>query len=242
MIKTNHLYKRYQVFISSTFLDLEKERNEIRKALAKGNYIPEGMEIFPASNKKQWLVITERIDKSDIYVLVVGDRYGTIAEIAHELEPDLVGIDDAISYTHLEFLYAKKIGLPILAFIKSNKNAEKIKETKETKQVKSFVKEVQNSGITTAYWESNIDLVSDIMAGLSSTVSEEGFNLNNGWVKVSSLNKPIDSGDKSLLLESKTQYVKFVSYSSKKESDTPLYKKFIPRLKKKLRFGTNTSP
>jgi hypothetical protein len=226
MIKTNHLYKRYQVFISSTFKDLEEERKEIRKALVKGNYFPEGMEIFPASNKKQWQVITERIDKSDIYALVIGDRYGSIAENGQLLEPDLVAKNEAISYTHLEFRYAQKIGLPVLAFIKSNHE--------DNYDVNRFIKEVQNSGITTAYWDSSIDLVSDITAGLSSTISEEGFDLNNGWVKVSSLNEPIDNGDKKVILESKTQYVKFVSYSKKAENLMPLYKKYIPRIGKEI--------
>ncbi|HLP64745.1 DUF4062 domain-containing protein [Flavobacterium sp.] len=224
MIKTNHLYKRYQVFISSTFKDLKEERDQIRKALVKGNYIIEGMEIFPASNKKQWSVITERIDKTDIYVLVIGDRYGTITDNGHELEPDLVTEGESISFTHLEFRYAKKIGLPVLAFIKT--------EREENKEVDQFIHEVQNSDLTTAYWDGSLDLVSDILAGLSSAISEEGFDLNNGWVKVSSLNKPIDSGNKEVFLEAKTHYIKFVSYADKRTTPEPLYKKHILRVDK----------
>ena len=78
MIGTDHLYKRFQVFISSTLIDLIKERKKLRESLSKSNFIVEGMELFPAANKRQWGVIKDRIDKSDIYVLIIGDRYGSI--------------------------------------------------------------------------------------------------------------------------------------------------------------------
>jgi Domain of unknown function (DUF4062) len=40
--------KKYQIFISSTFADLHEERQIARKAILDLNYIPAGMELFPA--------------------------------------------------------------------------------------------------------------------------------------------------------------------------------------------------
>jgi len=39
--------KRYQVFISSTFEDLQEERQEVMRALLELDCIPAGMELFP---------------------------------------------------------------------------------------------------------------------------------------------------------------------------------------------------
>ena len=42
--------KRYQVFVSSTFEDLQEERKEVMQALLELDCIPAGMELFPAAN------------------------------------------------------------------------------------------------------------------------------------------------------------------------------------------------
>jgi uncharacterized protein DUF4062 len=53
--------KRYQVFVSSTFVDLHEERNEVMQALLELNCIPAGMELFPAANDDQWTLIKKAI-------------------------------------------------------------------------------------------------------------------------------------------------------------------------------------
>ena len=40
--------KRYQVFVSSTYEDLQEERREVMQALLELDCIPAGMELFPA--------------------------------------------------------------------------------------------------------------------------------------------------------------------------------------------------
>lgn len=44
--------KRYQVFVSSTFEDLQEERREVMQALLSLNCIPTGMELFPAADER----------------------------------------------------------------------------------------------------------------------------------------------------------------------------------------------
>jgi hypothetical protein len=46
--------KKYQVFVSSTYIDLIDERQEIMHALLELDCIPAGMELFPAANEDQW--------------------------------------------------------------------------------------------------------------------------------------------------------------------------------------------
>lgn len=95
---------RHQVFVSSTFTDLKDERAEVIQALWELDCIPTGMEAFVASNDSQWEVIKKVIDECDYYVLILGGRYGSVTE-------------QGISYTEKEYRYAKKIGLPVLAFV-----------------------------------------------------------------------------------------------------------------------------
>ena len=46
--------KRYQVFISSTYTDLQKERSAVLESVLKLRHIPVGMEHFVASNEEQF--------------------------------------------------------------------------------------------------------------------------------------------------------------------------------------------
>ena len=70
--------KRYQVFVSSTFLDLKEEREAVVSALLQVEAFPAGMELFPATDDDSWTLIKRVIDESDYYLLVVGGKYGSI--------------------------------------------------------------------------------------------------------------------------------------------------------------------
>ncbi|MGW4944492.1 DUF4062 domain-containing protein [Actinoplanes sp. NPDC004185] len=99
------LGKRYQVFLSSTYVDLRDERQAVISALLQLDAIPAGMELFPAANDDAWSLIERVIDECDYYLLVVGGRYGSV-----DLPEDL-------SYTEREYDYAVLRKKPIMAFI-----------------------------------------------------------------------------------------------------------------------------
>jgi len=44
--------KRYQIFISSTFVDLEEERSKVMEIILNKDYFPACMELFPAMDEK----------------------------------------------------------------------------------------------------------------------------------------------------------------------------------------------
>ena len=100
---------RYQVFVSSTYLDLKDERQEVHRSLLDLDCIPAGMEAFSASSEEQFNTIKLEIDNSDFYVLILGWRYGSIHS-------------DGVSYTEREFDYAVERGLPILVFYHDDEN------------------------------------------------------------------------------------------------------------------------
>jgi len=62
---------RYQVFVSSTFADLQQERRDVIQTLLKMNCIPAGMELFPASDETQLDFIKRVIDDCDYYLLII---------------------------------------------------------------------------------------------------------------------------------------------------------------------------
>ena len=113
--------KRYQVFISSTYKDLQEERREVMQALLELDCIPAGMELFPASSEDQWSLIKRVIDDCDYYLLIIAGRYGDVN-------------DKGVSYTEMEFEYALSIEKPIIAFL--HKNPDKIESGKTEQTTK----------------------------------------------------------------------------------------------------------
>jgi hypothetical protein len=103
---THTMNKRFQVFVSSTYTDLIKERHAVFETLMTMPCIPAGMEWFPAGTEEQWKVIQKVIDDSDFYVLVIGGRYGSITS-------------EGLSYTEKEFDYAVT-KIPVLVFCHEN--------------------------------------------------------------------------------------------------------------------------
>ena len=96
--------KKYQVFISSTYIDLIEERRKVMDALLMADCIPAGMEAFVATDDEQFNVIKKVIDLCDYYILVIGRRYGSINPSTNQ------------SYTEMEYEYAKSKGIPVLVF------------------------------------------------------------------------------------------------------------------------------
>lgn len=96
--------RRYQVFVSSTYMDLIEHRQTVMKALMQVDAIPAGMELFPALDADAWTLIERVIDQSDYYIVIIGGKYGSVGE-------------DGVSYTEKEYDYAASKGKPIAAFL-----------------------------------------------------------------------------------------------------------------------------
>jgi hypothetical protein len=89
------------VFISSTFLDLQPERQEVIQALLELDCSPAGMELLPASNDERWDLIKSVIDDSDNYLVIVGGRCGSVE------------VDSGLSYTEKSLSKPKLAQLPV---------------------------------------------------------------------------------------------------------------------------------
>lgn len=161
--------RRYQVFVSSTYLDLIDERREIIQALLEIDCLPAGMEMFPAANESQWSLIKKVIDQSDFYVVVVGGRYGSTTP-------------EGLSYTEMEYDYAVETGKPTFGFVHQHPGsivADKTEPDNEgKKRLDAFRAKVQNNHIK--FYSSPEDLGGKVSRAMTlATRNTEA----EGWVR-----------------------------------------------------------
>lgn len=105
----NFAKKRLQVFVSSTYTDLIEERQAAVESILTAGHFPAGMELFTAGDESQMEAIKQWIDESDIYLLILGARYGSIESKSGK------------SYTHLEYEYALQKEKPLFACVLTEK-------------------------------------------------------------------------------------------------------------------------
>ena len=166
------MQKKYQIFISSTYEDLKVERTKVRDAILSMFHFPVGMELFGAANEEQWEIIRETIDTSDFYVLIIGQRYGTVIE---------TGPDAGISYTEKEFKYALEKGVPTLAFIIDD-NVPVKPEYVEKEHVKEFAdfKASVKKGRTVVWWQNPDDLAQKVTSAIHNQIQRTD---RMGWIR-----------------------------------------------------------
>lgn len=179
--------KRYQVFVSSTFADLQEERQAVMQALLSLDHFPAGMELFPASDDDQFALISGVIDDSDYYVLVIGGRYGSTS-------------DSGVSYTEMEFDYAVKKKIPVLAFIHEKPEDIVAKKTDQNdnlrQQLEEFKKKIKTHRHV-KFYKSADNLKAQV---IQSIAAETKRNPREGWIRA---NRAVDP----TLLESMRQEI-----------------------------------
>ena len=76
--------KRYQVFISATFPDMQGARQALMLPMLEHGLIPTGLDSAAADGNTLLPVIQKLIETSDYFILIVGGRYGTLPEAQRE--------------------------------------------------------------------------------------------------------------------------------------------------------------
>lgn len=95
----------WRIFVSSTREDLIPYREAVENALTGMEQIPLAMEHFVSSPDSPIDVCLSTVRRSQLYIVIVGMRYGSIEEGSGK------------SFTELEYDEAVKNKIPILAFI-----------------------------------------------------------------------------------------------------------------------------
>ena len=97
-------YMKYSAFISSNYKSLKKERTELINCLLDAQMIPICMEHFTVTTSENFEDIKELIDQSDVFILLLGDVYGSCDQ-------------NGVSWTEREFDYAYEKNKKILSVI-----------------------------------------------------------------------------------------------------------------------------
>lgn len=95
----------WRVFVSSTKEDLVPYREAVEAALTGMEHIPLGMEYFVSSPDSPIDVCLSTVRRSQLYIVIVGMRYGSVEEGSGK------------SFTELEYDEAVKNKIPVLAFV-----------------------------------------------------------------------------------------------------------------------------
>lgn len=168
--------KKLQVFISSTYTDLIEERQAAVEAVLSAGHIPAGMELFTAGDQSQKEIIKEWIEESDVYILILGGRYGSIDN------------ETGKSYTHWEYDYANEIDKPRFSLVLTDEainNKIKVVEdhTKVLEQDNPQLYKVFKNDLTTSKLVNRIDDIKDIENGILKSLRkiERSSNLH-GWI------------------------------------------------------------
>lgn len=178
--------KKLQVFVSSTYTDLIEERQAAVEAILDAGHIPAGMELFKAG-KSQMQTIQKWIDESDVYILMLGGRYGSIEE------------ESGLSYTELEYKYAISKSMPVFAIVLEDSflftkaascGKSAVFETDNPTKYETFKKYVKTNVVKFA---SNIYQISAIIhSHLNEILNDTNYNLV-GWVRSNKINNYVES-------------------------------------------------
>ncbi|WP_051936937.1 DUF4062 domain-containing protein [Erwinia sp. 9145] len=167
------MIRKFQVFISSTFNDLLDERQAAVSAILTAGHIPAGMELFKPGDQTQLDIIKRWIDESDIYLLVLGGRYGSIAPGSES------------SYTELEYDYALKTNKPLFSVVidedylahKVRDFGQRVLELDHPDKYRAFRSKVVSYPV--AFFRDNKDIQIAVYKTLPALVSERDLK---GWV------------------------------------------------------------
>ena len=151
----------------------------MKTKLRPGN-IPAEKELFNAGDESQKELISEWIEDSDIYILILGGRYGSLDS-------------DGMGYTHWEYEKAKELGKPFFSlvltknYLNNKVLSGKLQATDlsyDDAKLVEFRDEVKTKIV------SNIDNIDQIEAAviksINRTIKKYENNLE-GWIKGSSL-------------------------------------------------------
>lgn len=152
---------KYQVFISSTFTDLQDARSKVTWEVLKAGHIPVGMENFSAADERGWRTIQRTIDTSDYYVLIVGGRYGSI--------DNSIGM----SWTEREYRYAKEKSVPVLAFVRDDSyiTKDKVDRGDAAERLNEFVKTIKGLHLCEK-WTTEEDLCSRAVQAIRKAIDD----------------------------------------------------------------------
>jgi hypothetical protein len=167
--------KRYQVFVSSTYTDLQAELAVVAQTLPSLACLPCGLEPHSAV-ASAWASVKKLIDQSDYYLLLSGSRYGSLSP-------------SGVSYTHMEYVYAATKQKPILVLMHEapeTRAAELQEKTPEGRRQFNDFRQLLAKGFV-ARWSDANNLDTALRQYLPQLIKSRPMP---GWIRADDLSSP----------------------------------------------------
>ena len=156
--------KRCKIFVSGVQKELKAERRVVKEFVRKNVLLSEYFDVFlfedaPAKSKSAGKAYIEEVRKNDIYIGILGQKYGSSGK-------------GALSPTEAEFREAKAKHKEILIYIKGRNTVDK----KRDPGVRKLLKEIRNpkTGYSYKRFEDVSELTNLVYESLISFLKEKG--------------------------------------------------------------------
>ncbi len=159
-----------KVYVSSTVVDLKAERQAVIDWLIQARHQPVHS-YLPDSETVRDSCLAD-IDGCDLYVLILGHRYGFVPEADNP---------EGLSITHLEFRRALERGMPRVALLRTNVpdiQLSDLLDPKRSQQVQAFHAEV-NSKMRAAQFSNLAELIAALSAGVQNELAKHALQPAN---------------------------------------------------------------
>jgi hypothetical protein len=150
------------VFVCGTYADLSAERGAVLDALQRLQLKHQSMEFFGARPERSIETCLAEVRKSDILVVVVGDRYGTLV-------PGM-----QISFSEAEYEEARRLNKPCLVYIRQHETTQAAISDTEAGQAQLLNqwKATLRSQHTPATFQNGTDLALQVAVDLGRWITE----------------------------------------------------------------------
>jgi len=168
-LKLSFNEKRYQVFISSTYQDLKEYRKTVSDEIVFRGHVAAGMEDFTACGEDLETYIKRVIDESDYYILIIGQRWGTVL-------PN----NNNMSYTMMEYNYAKSKGMRIIPMIYNGTKELEGNDLEFNKtKLDKFISEISKT--VPQYFKTENELIRKVTKALDNEIKNHP---QRGWIRL----------------------------------------------------------
>lgn len=139
------------------------------------------MEHFPAINQDPIKYTYEQLEQCDYYILIQGGKYGSIVR------------ENDKSYTHLEFIKAKELGIPRITLLAKELQNLKVSQSENRgarqKLLKEFIDDVKK-GFVVGFWETELEIPYKVLENIPKIISEFP---RSGWTRERVYQSPSNS-------------------------------------------------
>jgi len=154
-------------FVCSTYVDLVAYRDTVIKNVQSHAGVINAQEFFGARDQKPLATCLEELERSDVFVMFLGPRYGSI-------DPDT-----GKSFVECEYERAKIKGIPRFAYLIDDSHPfpiQYVSTGEEAEKLRAFKKLVQ-AELTVDHFTTPDDLAKKVYNDLTRELPKKGFKL-----------------------------------------------------------------